>query len=179
MRGAALLQPDFRAVIPLMPAPMVKQDGTEKNDGARQAAKRCIAKRRQAHPPLKGLIPADALSSKVPHSETLHADGYPYILGVKEGDHASLFQQGQAAAAGRGTCYARPDRAAGLVPRFRFVNAMPLKGSRTDGRGKGIADWEVSPAQGHPCGGGDGPAGKQAPCLHTHAGGPGTLEDRK
>src|SRR5213080_1124308 len=32
MLGAALIHPDRREVIPLMPEPMVKQDGSEKND---------------------------------------------------------------------------------------------------------------------------------------------------
>jgi hypothetical protein len=40
MLGAALIHPDKREVIPLMPEPIVKQDGTEKNDGERNAAKR-------------------------------------------------------------------------------------------------------------------------------------------
>ena len=38
--GAAMLHPDRRAVIPLMPEPSITQDGTEKNDGERHAAKR-------------------------------------------------------------------------------------------------------------------------------------------
>src|SRR6266487_4513180 len=40
MLGAAILHPDRREVIPLMPEPIVKHDGTEKNDCERNAAKR-------------------------------------------------------------------------------------------------------------------------------------------
>jgi hypothetical protein len=43
MLGAALIHPDRREVIPLMPEAMIKHDGTEKNDGERHAAKRFIA----------------------------------------------------------------------------------------------------------------------------------------
>jgi len=126
----------------------VKQDGTEKNDCERNAAKRFIAKLRQDHPHLKFIITEDALSSNAPHIETLHDSGCHYILGVKEGDHAYLFQQVQAAEeAGRVTCYERHDRAAGLVHRFRFVNDMPLNGSRTDVRVNFIEYWEVSQDQ--------------------------------
>src|SRR4029434_9813845 len=50
MLGAAIIQPDMRAVIPLMPEPMVQQDGTAKNDCERNATKRFIAKLRQDHP---------------------------------------------------------------------------------------------------------------------------------
>jgi hypothetical protein len=47
MLGATLIHPDRREGIPLMPEPMVKQDGTEKNDGERHAAKRLIVKLRR------------------------------------------------------------------------------------------------------------------------------------
>ena len=102
MLGAALIHPDLREVIPLMPEPIVKQDGTEKNDCERNAAKRFIAKLRQDHPHLKFIVTEDSLSSNAPHIETLHDHGLHYILGVKEGDHAYLFEQVQAAEA-RGT----------------------------------------------------------------------------
>ena len=97
MLGAAIIHPDCREVIPLMPEPIVKQDGTQKNDCERNAAKRFITKLRQDHPHLKVIITEDALSSNAPHIETLHDYGCHYILGVKEGDHAYLFKQVQAA----------------------------------------------------------------------------------
>src|SRR6267143_1102543 len=146
MLGAAIIHPDKREVIPLMPEPIIKQDGTEKNDCERNAAKRFIAKLRQDHPHLKFIITEDSLSSNAPHIETLHDHGCHYILGVKEGDHAYLFKQVQAAEeAGRVTSYDRHDRAAGVVHRFRFVNDMPLNESRSDVRVNFIEYWEVSP----------------------------------
>src|SRR5438876_605909 len=114
-----------------MPEPMVKQDGREKNEGERQAAKRCIVTLRQAHPPLKCIITEDRRSSHAPHIETRHDDGCHDLLGVKEGDPADLFNQVQAAQqAGRGTASERHDRAAGVVHRFRLVNDVPLTASR-------------------------------------------------
>lgn len=146
MLGAALIHLDVRAVIPLMPAPMVKQDGTEKNDGERHAAQRFMAKLRQDHPHLKCIITEESLSSHAPHIETCHDHGCHDILGVKEDDHAYLFQQVQAAdAAGRVTSYDRHDRAAGVVHRFRFINDMPLNASRADRRVHVIDYGEVGP----------------------------------
>ena len=148
MLGAAIIHPDFREVIPLMPEPIVKQDGTTKNDCERNAAKRFITKLRQDHPHLKFIMTEDALSSNAPHIETLHDSGCHYILGVKEGDHTYLFQQVEAAdEAGGVSYYERHDRAAGLVHRFRFVNDMPLNGSRKDVRVNFIEYWEVGQAQ--------------------------------
>ena len=148
MLGAAIIHPDFREVIPLMPEPIVKQDGTEKNDCERNAAKRFMAKLRQDHPHLKFIITADALSSNAPHIETLHDYGCHSILGVKEGDHAYVFQQVQVAEeAGRVTYYERHDRAAGVMHRFRFVNNVPLNASRADVRVNVIEYWEIGQNQ--------------------------------
>ena len=144
MLGAAIIHPDMRAVIPLMPEPIVRHDGTEKNDCERNAAKRFIAKVRQDHPHLKFIVTEDSLSSNAPHIETLHAHGLHDILGVKEGDHAYLFQQVQGAEhTGRVTYYERHDRAAGVVHRFRFVNDMPLNAANTDVRVHCIEYWEI------------------------------------
>jgi hypothetical protein len=135
MLGAAMLHPERREVIPLMPAPIVTQDGTGKNDGERNAAKRFIATLRHAHPHLTFMVTADSVSANAPPIETLHDHGLHDILGVKEGDHAHLFTQVQAAEhAGRVTYYERHDRAAGVGHRFRFVNDVPLNASNADVR---------------------------------------------
>jgi Transposase DDE domain len=144
MLGAALVHPDQRTVIPLMPEPIVKQAGTAKNDCERNAAKRFIAKLRQDHPHLKFIVTEDSLSSNAPHIETLHGHGLHYILGVKEGDHAYLFEQVQAAEqAGRVISYERHDRAARVVHRFHFVNDVALNTSHRDVRVNFIEYWEV------------------------------------
>ena len=144
MLGAAIVHPDVRAVIPLMPEPILKHDGTEKNDCERNAAKRFITKLRKDHPHLRFIVTEDSLSSNAPHIETLHAYGLHYILGVKEGDHAYLFQHVQAAEhAGQVTYYERHDRAAGVVHRFRFVNDIPLNASHPDMPVNFIEYWEI------------------------------------
>jgi hypothetical protein len=143
MLGAAIIHPDVRAVIPLMPEPIGKHDGTEKNDCERNAAKRFVVKLRQDHPHLKFIVTEDSLSSNAPHIETLQHHNLHYILGVKEGDHTFLFQQIQAAEqAGRMTYYERHDRAARVLHRFRFVNDVPLNASHGDVRVNFIEYWE-------------------------------------
>jgi hypothetical protein len=145
MLGAAIIHPDKRTVIPLMPESIVKHDGTDKNDCERNAAKRFVAKLRQDHPHLKFIVTEDSLSSNAPHIETLQDHDLHYILGVKESDHAFLFQQVQAAEhAGRVIYYERHDRAAGLGHRFRFVNDVPLNASNVDVRVNFIEYWESS-----------------------------------
>ena len=146
--GAAIIHPDVRAVIPLMPEPIGKHDGTDKNDCERNAAKRFVVTLRQDHPHLKFIVTEDSLSSNAPHIETLQHHDLHDILGVKEGDHAFLFQQIQAAEhAGRVTDYERHDRAAGLVHRFRFVNDVPLNESNPDVQVHFIEYWERGQAK--------------------------------
>ncbi|RMD63896.1 transposase [Candidatus Parcubacteria bacterium] len=143
MLGAALMHPDKREVIPLMPEPIIKQDGTEKNDGERNAAKRFITKLRQDHPHLKVIVTEDSLSSNAPHLEVLQAHNLHYILGVKEGDHAYLFEQvAVAEQAGRMTYYDRDDPETGLRHRFRFVSDVPLNASHADLRVNFLECWE-------------------------------------
>ena len=143
MLGAALIHPDRREVIPLMPEPIVKHDGTEKNDCEREAAKRLIVQLRQDHPHLQLIVTEDSLSSNAPHIHVLQEHHVHYILGVKAGDHAALFAQVAAAEhAGRVTSYDRDDPETGLRHRFRFVSDVPLNASHADLRVNFLECWE-------------------------------------
>jgi hypothetical protein len=93
MLGAALVHPDKAEVIPLAPEPIIKQDGQTKNDCERNAARRFLQRFRQEHPHLPVIVVEDALSANAPHLHDLHDAGVHYILGVKEGDHAYLFEE--------------------------------------------------------------------------------------
>jgi Transposase DDE domain len=143
MLGAALIHPDKREVLPLMPEPIIKQDGTTKNDCERSAAKRLIAKLRQDHPHLKLIVTEDSLSSNAPHIEVLQDHQMHYLLGVKEGDHASLFAHVAAAErAGRVSYYDRDDAKTGLRHRFRFVSDVPLNEANADLLVNFLECWE-------------------------------------
>lgn len=91
--GAVIAHPDFREVIPLAPEPIIKQDGTTKNDCERNAAKRLLRKIRQEHPHLKFIVVEDGLASNAPHIRELIGLDMHFLLGVKPGDHAFLFEQ--------------------------------------------------------------------------------------
>ena len=93
MLGASIVHPDRRAVIPLCPEPIDKQDGDNKNDCERVAGKRLLTKLRQEHPRLPMVIIEDGLASNAPHIEELKANGFHFILGAKPGDHEALFAE--------------------------------------------------------------------------------------
>jgi hypothetical protein len=148
MLSATLIHPDQRVVIPLMPEPILKQDGTNKNDCERNAAKRLIVKLRQDHPHLKVIVTEDSLSSNAPHIQVLHDHNLPYILGVKEGDHTYVFEHVAAAErAGHVTYYDRDEPTTGLHHRFRFLRDVPLNESHTDLRVNFLECWETGNGQ--------------------------------
>jgi hypothetical protein len=102
-----------------------------------------IVKLHQDHPHLKLIVTEDSLSSNAPHIQVLHDHNLHYILGVKEGDHAHLFEQVAAAEqAGRVTYYDRDAPETGLRHRFRFVSDVPLNASHADLRVNFLACWE-------------------------------------
>lgn len=140
MLGAAIVHPDQKAVIPLMPEPIIKQDGEKKNDCERNAAKRLLAKLRQDYPRLQIIILEDALSANAPHIKTLKQYKFRFILGAKPGDHAYLFNY-VAQAADKTTEFEHV--ANGITHRFRFLNDAPLNESNTDVRINFLEYWEI------------------------------------
>ena len=142
LMGGVIMHPNLREVIPLMPEPILKQDGETKNDCERNAAKRFLAQLKQDYPDLTFTITEDALSPNAPHIRELEKHGFHYILGVKEGDHKYLFEQvALARQEGRTTEYER--RSGGVVHRFSFVNQMPLNKSNPDVLVNFVEYWEV------------------------------------
>jgi hypothetical protein len=143
MLGAAIVHPDHKAVIPLCPEPIIKQDGAEKNDCERNAAKRFFEKLRQEHPHLPLIIVEDALSSNAPHIEELQRHKLRFILGVKPGDHSYLFNYvAEAQVAGHTTEFEFTRK--GVTHRFRFLNDAPLNESNAHVRVNFLEYWEIN-----------------------------------
>jgi hypothetical protein len=146
MLGAAIVHPDMKEVIPLMPEPIIKQDGQAKNDCERNAAKRFFHKLRRDHPHLNLIVIEDALSSNAPHIRELQDHNLHYILGVKEGDHGFLFERvRQAEREGRVTVWEYVEEATGVRHRFRFLNGVPLNESNQGLLINFLEYWEFHP----------------------------------
>lgn len=128
MLGAVLVHPDQKIVIPLAPEPIVKGDGDTKNDCERNAAKRLLSDLRREHPHLKALIVEDALASNYPHLSLLDELKMNYIIGVKPGDHAYLFNYLQTS---ESNTHNQID-ADGTVHEFRYYTNVPLNESHAD-----------------------------------------------
>ena len=93
MLAAVLVHPDHKEVIPLAPEPIVKQDGDNKNDCERNAAKRLLRKIRREHPHLPLVVVEDGLASNAPHIRLLKDLNMHFLLGAKPDDHEFLFEE--------------------------------------------------------------------------------------
>lgn len=142
MLGAAIVHPDLKGVIPLAPEPIVKQDGETKNDCERNAAKRFFDQLRQDHPHLRLIVTEDSLSPNAPNIRALTGHDLRYILRVKEGDHAFLFEKvAEAHRAGKTT---EVDiHGVGVKHRFRFLNQVPLNKSNPDLLVNFLEYWQI------------------------------------
>jgi hypothetical protein len=146
--GATLAHPDLKEVIPLAPEPIIQQDGQNKNDCERNATRRWLKSFRQEHPHLPVIIVEDALSSNAPHLRDLREARAHYIIGVKPGDHAFLFEHLQTLdEAGQMQVLTLVDPATNVLHHFRFCEGSPLNESNSDELVNILLYWEIHPNQ--------------------------------
>jgi len=143
MLGASIVHPDIKEVIPVMPEPIIKQDGETKNDCERNAAKRFLKKFRADHPHLKVIIIEDGLASNAPHIREIESHKMHYILGAKQSDHAFMFAHiEKSEEEGLVGHYQFTDEKTGTIHRFRFQNNVPLNESHQDLKVNFLEYWE-------------------------------------
>jgi hypothetical protein len=145
MLGAALVHPDHQEVIPLCPEPIIKQDGDTKNDCERNASRRFFGHFRREHPKLPVIVVADALSANAPMIADLHAHDFRFILGIKPGSHAFLFEQMRNAAENGQAHTLTLEDADGTLHHYRWLEKASLNESNTDVLVTMIEYWEIPP----------------------------------
>jgi len=142
MLGAVLVHPDHREVFALTPEPILKPDGSKKNDCERNAAKRLLTDLRRAHPHLKLIVVEDALASNAPHIRHLQELDLRFILGAKQSDHTLLFDWVEASAQ---TAEATVTDQQGFRHRFRYLNGAPLNDANFHLEVNFLEYWEHAP----------------------------------
>ena len=88
----AIMHPDKKQVIPVMPGAIQNTDGTKKQDCESKAAKRFIERLRKTHPRQRFLICGDGLMSHQPLIEAVQENGMHYVFVCKPRDHAYLYE---------------------------------------------------------------------------------------
>ena len=74
--GAVIAHPDHKEVIPIFPEPIMKEDGSKKNDCERNATERLLRDFRREHPHLPTILVEDALAANGPHLKLLQELDY-------------------------------------------------------------------------------------------------------
>jgi hypothetical protein len=144
MLSGAIVHPDLAEVIPVAPEPIIKQDGSVKNDCERNACRRFLGKFRQDHPHLPVIVVEDGLSSNGPHILDLKEYRMHFILGAKPGDHGSLFAlMATAAEARTAKVLTLFDPDTGTLHHFRWVSQAPLNDGHPDLLVNFLEYWEV------------------------------------
>jgi hypothetical protein len=144
--AAVLIHPDLKEVIPLAPEPIINQDGSEKNDCERNAARRWLKHFRQEHPHLPVIVVEDALGSNAPHLRDLAEARARYIIGVKPGDHAFLFQKlREADDNGATRCFTQVDAETNVLRHYRWRLQVPLNESNAACLVDVLEYWEIQP----------------------------------
>ena len=89
---AAIVSPEKKQVLPLMPEDIRNTDGDEKQDCEINAAKRLVPKIRKSHPRMPMIWLADSLYATAPFITLLQSNSKDsFILRAKESDHKTLY----------------------------------------------------------------------------------------
>lgn len=126
---AALMHPDMRQVIPLVPEGVKNTDGSKKQDCEIEAGKRLIKKIRTAHPKLKIILVADSLHSKQPLIQAAKAEGMSYILVAKPEDHKILMEWVNEQRKLKEVSRIQVKDFKGRLHVYEWINEVPLNGN--------------------------------------------------
>ena len=142
--GAVLVHPQLKTVLPLMPEAITAQDGEAKNDCERNASKRLLSAVREEFPKMKLIVVEDSLASNGPHIRLLEQLEMRYILGVKPGDHKTLFETVQdRLLAGQCEDWEIAKDAKGVERGYRWTNQVSLNKSHGDVKVNFLEYWEI------------------------------------
>mgnify|MGYP001592919334 CR=1 FL=1 len=134
MLGAAIVHPERKEVIPLIPEIISWQDGATKNDCEMNASKRFLAQLHQEHPHLNIVATHDAISPNGPYIRFVTELGYRFIFNVKDSDHTHLFAQFDAAVArgDAGELILQDPQVPERFHYFHWANGLPINASHKD-----------------------------------------------
>lgn len=129
--SGVLVNPDLKAVIPLEHEPIIKQDGTDKNDCERNAAKRLLPKLQKVLGNEKTVIVEDALGANGPHIRDIKAAGFHYIIGAKPTSNQYLFEEFNLLKS-KGKVHIYDLEIEGVLHHFEYVNNLVLNAANPD-----------------------------------------------
>jgi hypothetical protein len=135
--AAMIVAPGHNMVLPLMPEFITPQDGAEKQDCERNAAKRWLSAHGERVAPLRPVYLGDALFSCQPLAEAILATGADFLFVVKKDGHKTLYEYVDGAPLDQRTVTERKPGRRSLTYRYRWINGVPLR----DGKDAMNVNW--------------------------------------
>jgi hypothetical protein len=134
--AATVVAPGHAKVVPLMPEFIAPQDGAEKQDCERNAAKRWLAKHHTRLSPLRPIFLGDDLFACQPVAGMVRDAGDDFIFTAKESSHKTLYEFIAGAKLSR---HQEKNRRRNTTDafRYRWIEAVPLR----DGKDAMPVNW--------------------------------------
>ncbi len=136
MLSATVVAPGHSKVVPLMPEFIATQDGAEKQDCERNAAKRWHAKHGARLAPLRPIFLGDDLFACQPVCEMITDAGDDFIFTCKPTSHKTLYDFIAGAELSRHEVKLRRRKATDTF-RYRWIEAVPIR----DGKDAILVNW--------------------------------------
>lgn len=137
MLAAMIVAPGHNMVLPLMPEFIAPQDGAEKQDCERNAAKRWLSAHGRRVQDLRPVYLGDALFSCQPLAEAVLATGADFLFVVKKDGHKTLYEYVDGAPLDQRTVTERRPGKRSLTYRYRWIEGVPLR----DGKDALTVNW--------------------------------------
>jgi hypothetical protein len=147
MLAATAVAPGHARIVPLMPEFIAPQDGAEKQDCERNAAKRWFDKHHARLAPLRPVYLGDDLFACQPVVTMVKDNGGDFIFTARESSHAALYGFINGARPFRHDEKVRKSKTTGTF-RYRWFEAVPLR----DGKDAMLVNWiglQIVDAKGH------------------------------
>jgi hypothetical protein len=126
MLAATIVAPGHAMVVPLMPEFIAKQDGAEKQDCERSAAKRWLAAHGERMAPLKPVYLGDDLFACQPIADAMLAGSADFLLTAKPESHKALYDFMSGAQFNELTVHRKEGRKT-TTARYRWFIGAPLR----------------------------------------------------
>ena len=123
----AIMHPDIRQVIPLMPEEICNSDGGTKQDCETNATKRLLPEIKKDHPRLNLIIGGDDIYSRQPIISQVLSLGWHYLFVAKSESHPVMTDYLDSMTMNE----KREVDSKGNIHQYEWVNDLPLNGNKT------------------------------------------------
>jgi hypothetical protein len=137
MLAAMIVAPGHNMVLPLMPEFITPQDGAQKQDCERNAAKRWLMAHGERVADLRPVYLGDALFSCQPLAEEVLETGADFLFVCKKDSHKTLYEYVEGAPLDERTVTERKPGNRSLTYRYRWIEGVPLR----DGKDALTVNW--------------------------------------